>query len=220
MRNDNYSVSKVYDVFRLIQSFNESNVTFTNQPATFLIPSANFTIGSELNTFIRIDVTDLIRDWYNGEHPNYGLQLRADDETLSSLVAFYSSNYSNENYYPRLEVTLEEPVQISSRNFSYVKENSLITTDGYKYSQNYDVSEVSQYTFFVNNLGPINACNAFMQVSPDAMSWCIDSALYTIMPGELKPVIPKTFSRYARIGYQSTTAGNSTSIDIHLQMQN
>lgn len=49
------------------------------------------------------DATDLIREWYSGEHPNYGLTLLALEEPVERQRMFYAIEADN-GLYPRLRV--------------------------------------------------------------------------------------------------------------------
>lgn len=61
------------------------------------------------NAWYSIDITDLYRQWQNGTFPNYGIQLRP--VTISNTWnEFYSSDYENPAFLPRLVLTTEEPL--------------------------------------------------------------------------------------------------------------
>lgn len=220
IRNDYPGTSKAYDVFRIRQNFNENTVTYNNQPTVDSVSVASFTINDELNTFIKVDITDLVNDWYDGKYVNDGLEIRATNESLTTtLVVFDSKESEDESFFPQLEISLEEPVQISGRRFVTDSETGLTTADSYAFSQTYDVSQNANYTFFVKNTGGSNNANAIIQISPDALNWTNDSALYSIAPGQIVSIIPKTFSQYTRLAYKSATSGNSTTIDVIIQAQ-
>lgn len=219
IRNDNPGTAKVYDIFRIRQSFDENTVNYSNQPSIDPVSLASITINNELNSFVKVDITDLVKEWYEGKFVNYGLEMRAADETLSTLVAFDSKECGNEVFFPQLEISLEEPVQISGQRFVEASETGLTTADSFNFSQAYDVSQNVNYTFFVKNTGGLNNANAIIQISPDAVGWTNDSALYIITPGQIASIIPKTFSKYTRLAYKSASNENSTTIDINIQAQ-
>jgi hypothetical protein len=217
IRNDNPDYPKIYDVYNLQESFNENTVNYINQPAVYPLPLTRFEIRDEVNTFISFDITELFNQWYRGEFPNYGLMIKAADESLDSLVAFYSKDAGNYRYTPRVEVYIEGPVRLDDRLFNSSVENNLITSDMFEYSQVYDVSYASNYTWFVKNTGTVNKCDTVVQVSPNAVDWIDDSALFAVEPGEMVSLVPKTFSRYTRLAYRSSQPGNSTTADIYFQ---
>jgi len=56
-----------------------------------------------------IDITNLYRQWQDGTYPNYGIQLRP--ATVSNTWnEFFSSDYDNPEFLPRLVLTTEEPL--------------------------------------------------------------------------------------------------------------
>jgi hypothetical protein len=69
----------------------------------------------------------------------------------------------------------------------------------------------------VKNTGTVNKCDTVVQVSPNAVDWIDDSALFAVEPGEMVSLVPKTFSRYTRLAYRSSQPGNSTTADIYFQ---
>jgi len=111
IRNDYPAYPKVCNVYRLIENFDKSIVNYINQPPTDTIPCATLTIDDEVNAFIKIDVTELYNKWYRGEYPNCGLLLKAVDKNMDSLVAFYSKDFGEQLYSPKLEVSFEEPLR-------------------------------------------------------------------------------------------------------------
>lgn len=219
IRNDNSTYSKMYNVYNLQEDFNEDTVNYINQPAVYPDPLCRFEITNQVNTFIKFDITVLFNLWYNGEFPSYGLMIRAEDENSGSLVAFYSKNAGNYRYTPRVEIYIENPVRLDDRLFFSSLENSLITSDIYKYSKVHDVSCVSNYTWFAKNTGTVNRCDAVIQISPNAVDWIDDSALFTFGPGETAILVPKIFSKYTRLAYKSSQPGSGTFIEIYIQSQ-
>ncbi len=217
-RNDQPSTSKVYNVYRNLNDFNEDTVNYNNQPSTPSTPLTSVTINNEVNTFVNIDITSLVQNWYKSIYPNYGLKLKAINSTIQSLVAFYSKD-SDESYPPRLQIFFEPPVQIASRKFESKLEKNLATSDISKYSKTYDVSTVFTYTYFVINMGTTNPCNVAIQISPDGSNWIDDSIVFTVNPNEMIKIVPKTFSCYSRLRYISSSSGNHTNLDLCLQTQ-
>jgi len=219
IRNDYPGTAKSYDIYRTTQSFGENTVTYNNQPSVDSNPYATLTINDELNTYIRVDITDLVNDWYEGKFVNDGLLIKGSNETIDSLVAFYSKECGIDLYFPQLEISLEEPIQTSGHRFVTATETGLTTSNSFNFSQAYDVSQNINYTFFVTNTGGLNDADANIQISPDATNWVNDTIVYSIVPGQTKSIMPKTFSKYTRLAYKSTVLDNSTTIDVNIQAQ-
>lgn len=95
------------EAHRLLNNWNESLVTWNNQP-----PESPHVDGVILATpdtpldFIRIDITDLARGWYNGSIPNNGLILRGN-EAVNDLIGFVSTRGQFSSEWPRLRVVYE-----------------------------------------------------------------------------------------------------------------
>lgn len=218
-RNDFPSVSKTFNIYRVKQSFEENTVTFNSQPVVDTVPYASLTLDNQIATYVTFDVTELAKEWYQGDYVNNGLQIRAINEGQNNIVAFYSKEYSSDIYFPRLEISLDNPIMLSSRRFTSVAQTDLVTGDSYSFSSAYDVSEIGNYTLFVINTGSSDNCDAVIQISPNQTNWINDGNVYNISPGQMIGIVPKTFSRYMRLAYKSTVAGNATTIDCHIQTQ-
>ncbi len=93
-------------VYRVIQDWEEHCITWNNQPITALIPDGSTFVAPD-DQYVHIDITDLVNWWYNGLYPNFGLQLRCDED-FDSLLAFFSREYPNSDYWPRLTVWYSE----------------------------------------------------------------------------------------------------------------
>jgi len=125
MRNDNPSYVKKFNVYRIIEDFDITKTNYANQPAIEDIPVSSFEINNQLDEKITIDITKLVRSWCDNSFPNFGLMLKSSDETINSLVAFYSTQSDKTSYIPSLNIstnTLEPPKKnlksFSKMNFS------------------------------------------------------------------------------------------------------
>ncbi len=106
-------------------------------------------------TIIPVDITNMVKDWYNNE-PNYGLMIKAYDEVYNSKVVsgeFFSKNFENNVVHPR--------VRINFKSFSGLDNYLTYTSNGHdlgsSYINNYNGNLVS--TFNVANTvgGPLPA---------------------------------------------------------------
>tara|TARA_B110000259_G_scaffold107935_1_gene123647 strand:- start:67 stop:969 length:903 start_codon:yes stop_codon:yes gene_type:complete len=88
---------------RVTQNWNDSTVTWdsqptaTNQNETTLLPSTN-----PLQDYLNIDVTYLVQDMIDNN--NYGFLLKLNNEDTTNALLFASSNVSDSNKHPKLEV--------------------------------------------------------------------------------------------------------------------
>jgi len=89
------------------QTWNETNLTWNNQPSTF--DTSDTQIVNNNYGWIEFDVTDIVQDWMNGEE-QYGFALIGYSDNVT-LKKFYSS--VNETYPPELFINYsngEDPV--------------------------------------------------------------------------------------------------------------
>lgn len=61
------------------------------------------------NAWYSIDITDVYRQWQNGTFPNYGIQLRPV-RISNTWNEFYSSDYADPAFLPRLVLTTDGPI--------------------------------------------------------------------------------------------------------------
>ncbi len=217
--NENPSVSKLYYIFRVREEFDEATVTYNTVPD--LDTSADctaFSIGNEIYTYTRVDITRLVNQWYTGRYDNYGLLITPVNEAIVSAISAYSKNIADERYYPMLEITMKMPVLIAYRETLSATETIAPTYNDYRAATVYDVSQDINYTYFVKNTGAQN-CDVRLEISADGSNWIVDSQVYTVTPNQTVSIIPKAYSKYARISYKSSVFDLCTSINITIQTQ-
>ncbi len=90
---------------RVLQFWNESTVTWNNQPRSLSVFSFRISSARRPGSTITLDITSLVRRWYSGRSSNLGIMLRGN-ERINSLVGFYSSESSRA---PRLIVNYVRP---------------------------------------------------------------------------------------------------------------
>lgn len=91
-------------VHRLLNKWNQYSVTWNNQPKAKTVPDGTVIIFSDLQEEkVRINITDLVRGWYDGSIPNYGLLLKGN-ESHNNLVGFRSTNYEEREAWPELHI--------------------------------------------------------------------------------------------------------------------
>lgn len=218
-RNDYNYYPKEFSIHRLRQSFEEDTVTYNTQPLIDTVPYATMVVNNEINTYIKVDVTNLIQKLYSGRYENNGLMIKVSNESLKSLVVYFSKEYIYEKYYPYLEISLELPTQTSERSIVSSTATGLMTYDDYNYTQAYDMSQATDYTFFVKNTGSLNNANVVVQISPDLINWIDDSAVYSVNNGQMISIVPMTMSKYTRLAYKSSDTSKSTTLDFCIQSQ-
>jgi hypothetical protein len=105
------AVASTVGVYKVTSSWNESVVTWDNQPASSAAPEDTEDMsGAPTNTFLLWSITSLTQSWHDGSIPNYGIMLRdADENTYEGRKAFYSSDWSDSTQCPKLTITYYDP---------------------------------------------------------------------------------------------------------------
>jgi hypothetical protein len=75
-------------VRRNLGSWRESTVTWNKQPASNLLYRFWISSAQSRGSIINLDLTSLVRRWYNRQTPNYGIAIRGN-EARNSLLGFY-----------------------------------------------------------------------------------------------------------------------------------
>lgn len=91
--------------YPVVQNWKEFKVTWNNRPLIDNCHSFCTTVSPGfVNDWLEINVTDLVKAWYEGCIVNDGLLLKCD-EPFDSLLGFYSREFENSTYWPRLCVS-------------------------------------------------------------------------------------------------------------------
>ncbi|MGE5391565.1 MAG: DNRLRE domain-containing protein [Deltaproteobacteria bacterium] len=91
------------NAYRVLQNWSETGVTWNNQPICSSTPDGAALISSGVSGIIKIDLSSLIQEWFQGETVNRGIIIRGD-EGANSLVGFFAREYPNTSFWPQLEV--------------------------------------------------------------------------------------------------------------------
>ncbi|GAB4406560.1 MAG: hypothetical protein Kow00123_19210 [Anaerolineales bacterium] len=99
------TTTNMIDVHRVTGSWTEGGVTWNNQPGHSTTIYSGIPVGMTTGWY-SWDLTQLVRYWYDGDYPNYGVKLLSRDETTCNMRQFDS----RENTYdPRLVITYGTP---------------------------------------------------------------------------------------------------------------
>ncbi len=103
-RNEVTSNGIYVSVHRLLNKWLDHTVTWDTQPP--FSPFWDGDLGIDQTTplgLYSIDISDLVRGWYDGSIPNNGLLL-SGSEDKNDLIAFRSANYLYSNDWPKLAI--------------------------------------------------------------------------------------------------------------------
>jgi len=103
-RNEIPCTTRLY-AYRIIQPWSETEVTWNNRPMIDnSAPVGYVDIDAGFFGWVEIELDyNVVMSWYNGYYQNYGLLLKCDVPE-NSLIGFYSREFSNPDYWPKLGV--------------------------------------------------------------------------------------------------------------------
>ncbi len=93
-----------FSIFRINQPWNETTVTWNNQPQVSRADSIVVTKSTSVTQTYHVDVTSYIQGMVNNPSGNYGLLLKLNTEIPYKLVVVASSDYADEGKRPKLIV--------------------------------------------------------------------------------------------------------------------
>lgn len=94
-----------FSIYRIIQEWNENTVTWNNQPATtdsnkVIVPKSTAIDQS----YINIDVTQLVQDIIDDPAQGHGFMIKLEDEVPYKLVVLASSDCTEAGKRPKLVI--------------------------------------------------------------------------------------------------------------------
>src|SRR5436190_1073020 len=92
------------NVMRVNGSWDEGTITDTSGNLLMLLPEVSGVTVTKANSFVVVDLTQLVKDWLSGVQPNNGIALTAGANP--SQITFDSKENNQTSHEPRLEITL------------------------------------------------------------------------------------------------------------------
>jgi hypothetical protein len=105
------AVAAPVGAYNVEEAWTETGITWNNQPdfATTEEYAVNVP-ASATNAFLTWYISDLVKGWWDGSIPNYGVMLKDTDETTEeSWKRFYSSDWTTAAERPKLMITYFDP---------------------------------------------------------------------------------------------------------------
>lgn len=116
-RNDDLEQDNIFEIQTILEPWQSFTASYENQPRYEDKNSIRMKAEFSLCESIYTDVTDLVKKWYEHPETNYGILIRAENETdEESLLAFSSSRQGYREWRPCIELTLEIPEQTAKEN--------------------------------------------------------------------------------------------------------
>ena len=95
--------SNYFSIYRVTQPWDEYSVTWNNQPSTSEVHKVDVGKSKSVDqSYLNIDVTDLVQDMIDDPNNSYGFMLKLDDEIPYKLVVTASSDNPDSNKHPKL----------------------------------------------------------------------------------------------------------------------
>jgi hypothetical protein len=108
--NDNYTSSRCYVGRMLGEWAEDAALTWSNQPGhqsysseSSETPQVSPSIGA--SNWIEVDITTVVREWYDGAYPNHGIVIRAIEEGSYRTNWDIRNRRHSDEYATRVEVT-------------------------------------------------------------------------------------------------------------------
>ena len=121
-----------FDVRRITGVWNEATITSNAAPSTGGVEVIGVTLtAQDVDSFVTIDLTPLVRDWLDGVVPNNGLALVAN--AVNTNVRFDSKENGQTSHEPRLEIFLKGPKGLNWRG-SWNSTTNYLTDDAVSFN--------------------------------------------------------------------------------------
>ena len=104
-----YGSPGLFTVHEATSDWDEATLTWGNCPwqSAYPHPATNIHSIANAGDWAEVDVTDLVKGWWSGSSPNYGVILEGYQ---SVAVAFYSSDHTDSSVRPQLKIEYELPL--------------------------------------------------------------------------------------------------------------
>ena len=98
-------------IYKVNGLWEENGITWNTRPGYKSTPESTLSVAPDAETWLSWNITTLVKGWYSGSIPNYGVVLRDTDETTGNIfIKCYSSDYDpNPSRCPKLEITYYLP---------------------------------------------------------------------------------------------------------------
>ncbi|HKY44877.1 MAG TPA: DNRLRE domain-containing protein, partial [Pyrinomonadaceae bacterium] len=97
-----------FNIRRITGVWNESTLTSNTAPSLGSVEISDVTItAQDVDAFVTVDLTPLVKDWINGIVPNNGLAIVAN--AVNTNIRFDSKENGQTSHEPRLEIRLKGP---------------------------------------------------------------------------------------------------------------
>lgn len=209
------SARLVLDLYGLTGPWQEQTVTWATQPGRDPNPSSSLTAPTTPG-WMEFSATPLVRAWLHEGRPNFGLILRARDESRQALSCVPSRHYPDGALWPDLWLCLASPPWPPEHQVVTKDLGEFATSDDWQPTPVFDTSGLTTVSAFILHAGGAEAQGRLM-CSFDGNSWCIGCAVRDVAPGPYLPVAPRCYARYLRVEYRSRNPGQPGRVRVVFQ---
>ena len=215
---NSHSISPLYGVFRILQTWDASRVTWASRPSYDAIPLHTFpqpSLGA-----LSLDITRVVADWSLGLGAQLGVLIGAHSELSPNTIFHVASvNATHSDTWPRLKVTYAMPaLSVATIYPQFVDDQHTLTIPSLgsaKHDKN--VSLMNPVTVWATNYGP-DAAQIQLFNSPNGENFVAEGPVYTLVTNETVGMVAAVFSKYLRV--MATAVGPSGAIvNLHYQGQ-
>ena len=174
------------DIYQVDGSWAENTICYSSQPSSVLLQSNVNINNSNNNKTVVFNVVPYI-NYYLTSGSNNGFMIKYSDDTINDYNAFYTSNYSDSDYYPVLTVVTNTNYESESNDS--IEQADEVTTDNEpgvivkKYGTLSTVTDVDYYKFVPERQGVY----VFELISPTGYNY--STKFYQLAPGASSPVL-------------------------------
>lgn len=110
-RNDIPSGTVEAEIYRLTNEWSHTLLTWNSQPFAHPNPEQSFFVPAQWDGLMMVELTSMVKGWFNGDWPNYGLMIKGNEDQ-DSIVGIGSSHYDDPTARPQLKILFEtvEPI--------------------------------------------------------------------------------------------------------------
>lgn len=211
---ENVLIANEVEVYQVISKYNPRKISWQHHPLIAGNPVDVTELRGQPGMAVNLDLTTLAAKWYSGAEANFGVLIKASDETSGVSAGFCSREWDDARCWPVLEVHYAQPDKPGCEPTLDMREEFLATSE-YIYSATLDVL-LFNYTYELHNRGgfPVEAS---LQLSLNGTDWSVNVPNRVVAPHAYEVLMPDTITRYARLKVRTLEPGHITFIQVYTQ---
>jgi len=203
--------------YLISSNWHENEVNWNNQPNLDTSVKGN-TVEVNGDGWCKWDITKVVDVWIRKNTDNFGILFKTAEKECSGIRRFFPvNNLNTKEFNPFINIQYrhkDEVSQNSRRTVSLFEQHK--TSDSLKYSKWFDSSDLSTYSFFIENVGERPA-EVFIQLSPDRNTIYNEKNIFTIQTNSSKVILPLEYSFFCRLAFKSSFHESNTILKMWFQ---